>query len=102
MVGALRGLAVGAHDPSLVLDAFLLRAMTHAGWAPAINDCARCAEPGPHPAFNVQAGGAVCPSCRPPGSVTPSRETFALLDALLHGDWATADGMGAVTRRDTR
>jgi DNA repair protein RecO (recombination protein O) len=75
--------------------------MTHAGWAPAINDCARCAEPGPHPAFNVQAGGAVCPSCRPPGSVTPSRETFALLDALLHGDWATADGMGAVTRRDT-
>ncbi len=101
LVGAIRALAGRERDPSLVLDAFLLRAMTHAGWAPAINDCARCAEPGPHPAFNVQAGGAVCPSCRPPGSVTPSRETFALLDALLHGDWATADGMGAVTRRDT-
>ena len=101
LVGAIRALAGRERDASLVLDAFLLRAMTHAGWAPAINDCARCAEPGPHPAFNVQAGGAVCPSCRPPGSVTPSRETFALLDALLHGDWATADGMGAVTRRDT-
>ena len=33
--------------------------------------------------------------------MTPSRETFALLDALLHGDWATADGTGAATRRDT-
>lgn len=101
LVGAVRALAGRERDASLVLDAFLLRAMSHAGWAPAITDCARCAEPGPHPAFNVAAGGAVCPGCRPPGSVTPSPETFALLDALLHGDWETADGMGAATRRDT-
>ncbi len=101
LVGAIRALAGRERDPSYVLDAFLLRAMTHAGWAPAINDCARCARPGPHPAFNVAAGGAVCSGCRPPGSVTPSRETFTLLDALLHGDWGTADGMGAATRRDT-
>ena len=65
--------------------------MSHAGWAPAITDCARCAEPGPHRAFNVAGGGAVCPRCRPPGSVTPSRETFLLLDALLHGEWTVAD-----------
>ena len=71
------------------------------GWAPAINDCARCAAPGPHPAFNVAAGGAVCPACRPPGSVTPSRETFVLLDALLHGEWHIADAATSVTRRDT-
>jgi DNA repair protein RecO (recombination protein O) len=101
LVGALRALSGRERDPSLVLDAFLLRAMSHAGWAPAINDCARCAEPGPHPAFNVAAGGAVCPRCRPPGSVTPSAETFTLLDALLHGDWSTADQAGAATRRDT-
>jgi DNA repair protein RecO (recombination protein O) len=101
LVGAIRALSGRERDPSLVLDAFLLRAMTHAGWAPAISDCARCAEPGPHPAFNIAAGGAVCPRCRPPGSVTPSRETFTLLDALLHGDWETADAMSAVTRRDT-
>jgi DNA repair protein RecO (recombination protein O) len=101
LVGALRALADGERDASLVLDAFLLRAMSHAGWAPAINDCARCAEPGPHPAFNVAAGGAVCPSCRPPGSVLPSRETFGLLDALLHGDWETADAAAPAVRRDT-
>jgi DNA repair protein RecO (recombination protein O) len=101
LVGAIRALSGGERDASLVLDAFLLRAMTHAGWAPAINDCARCAEPGPHPAFNIPAGGAVCPRCRPPGSVMPSPETFTLLDALLHGDWETADAAAAVTRRDT-
>jgi DNA repair protein RecO (recombination protein O) len=33
--------------------------------------------------------------------VRPSRETFALLDALLHGDWDTADSATSVTRRDT-
>jgi DNA repair protein RecO (recombination protein O) len=101
LVGAIRALAGRERDPSLVLDAFFLRAMTHAGWAPAIGDCARCAEPGPHPSFNIAAGGAVCPRCRPPGSVRPSAETFALLDALLHGDWAMADGAAPATRRDT-
>ena len=69
VVGAIRALADRERDPSLVLDAFLLRAMTHAGWAPAITDCARCAAPGPAPAFSVAGGGAVCPRCRPPGSV---------------------------------
>ena len=101
LVGAVRALAGRERDPSLALDAFLLRAMTHAGWAPAISECARCAEPGPHAAFNIAAGGAVCPRCRPPGSVRPSPETFALLDALLHGDWDTADTATNVTRRDT-
>jgi DNA repair protein RecO len=100
LVGALRALAGGERDASLVLDAFLLRAMSHAGWAPAIHDCARCAAPGPHAAFNVAAGGAVCSVCRPPGSVLPSRETFALLDALLHGDWEIADAAPPAVRRD--
>ena len=91
VVGALRALADRGRDASLVLDAFFLRAMAHAGWAPAITDCARCAAPGPHRAFSVGAGGAVCPRCRPPGSVTPAREPVVLMDALLHGDWTAAD-----------
>ncbi|MDN5934272.1 MAG: DNA repair protein RecO [Pseudonocardia sp.] len=101
VVGAIRALSARERDASLVLDAFFLRAMTHAGWAPAIIECARCAEPGPHAAFNIAAGGAVCPRCRPPGSVLPSPETYRLLDALLHGDWPTADAAGPATRRDT-
>jgi DNA repair protein RecO (recombination protein O) len=100
VVGALRALAGGERDPNLVLDAFLLRAMGYAGWAPAITECARCADPGPHRAFNVAAGGAVCGGCRPAGSVSPSPETFRLLDALLHGDWPIADAAGPPARRD--
>ncbi|WP_300008937.1 DNA repair protein RecO [Pseudonocardia sp.] len=101
VVGAIRALSARERDSSLVLDAFFLRAMTHAGWAVAITECARCAEPGPHAAFNIAAGGAVCPRCRPAGSVRPSPETYRLLDALLHGDWDTADAAGPATRRDT-
>ena len=100
LLGATRALADGAREPALVLDAFLLRAMSHAGWAPSLSECARCATPGPHRSFTVAGGGMVCPRCRPPGSVTPATETVALLSALLHGDWDTADASGTPTRRE--
>ena len=89
--GALRSMAEGTHDPGLVLDAYLLRALAIAGWAPSFHDCARCGAEGPHRAFNLAAGGAVCPVCRPPGSAAPAPETLELLAALLAGDWAVAD-----------
>ncbi len=100
VVGALRALATGAHDPSLVLDAFLVRAMSSAGWEPALNECARCGQPGPHRAFSVPAGGAVCAECRPAGSATPDAESVALLVALLSGDWSTAEASGPAARRE--
>ena len=53
VVSALRAVTEQGRDPSLVLDAFLLRAMALAGWAPALRECARCGEPGPHAAFHV-------------------------------------------------
>ncbi|MFD7654057.1 DNA repair protein RecO [Actinosynnema sp. NPDC059797] len=100
VTGALRALAAKERDASLVLDAFLLRAMAFAGWAPAVDECARCGDPGPHKAFNVHAGGMVCARCRPPGSATPSGDTLRLLSALLHGRWDVVDGIPAVARRD--
>jgi DNA repair protein RecO (recombination protein O) len=100
VVGALRALAAGEHEPHLVLDAFLVRAMAVAGWEPALTECARCGAPGPHRAFSVPAGGAVCPDCRPPGSVVPAAETFDLLYALLTGDWALADASTPPVRRE--
>jgi DNA repair protein RecO (recombination protein O) len=100
VVGALRALADGNRDPALLLDAFLLRAMAFAGWAPAVLECARCNEPGPHRSFNVAAGGSVCPRCRPPGSATPAPETLTLLDALTHGDWEVADAALPPARRE--
>lgn len=100
LAGALAGLATREHDAGLILDAYLLRALATAGWAPSFRDCARCGAPGPHRAFNIASGGCVCPSCRPPGSVAPAPATFVLLGALLGGDWATADVSEALHRRE--
>ncbi|MGH3247769.1 MAG: DNA repair protein RecO [Trebonia sp.] len=104
-------------DPRMVLDAYFLRSLTFAGYAPALGECARCGTPGPPPpgppapgttatagtptagspngtkplvAFAIAAGGMVCADCRPPGSASPAPRTTALMVALLRGDWDEA------------
>ena len=100
VVGALRALADGERPAPLVLDAFLLRAMAAAGWAPALTECARCGQPGPHRAFSVPAGGTICPGCRPPGAANPSLAALELLDALMHGDWPQAQNASPAACRE--
>ena len=100
VVGALRSLAEQTHPAGLVLDAFLLRAMSVAGGGPALGDCARCGEQGPHRHFSVPAGGSVCPACRPTGSAMPNPLTIGHLEALLSGDWPTAEGSQSAQRRE--
>ncbi len=97
-VGALRAVADGSRPKDLVLDAYLLRAMSIAGWAPALTECARCAAPGPHRAFHIAAGGSVCMHCRPSGSVTPPQQVLDLMAALHDGDWAGAEVATAAHR----
>ncbi|MEY4349583.1 MAG: hypothetical protein RL719_880 [Actinomycetota bacterium] len=91
LVGALRSLAKHEHDSSLILDSYLLRALSIAGWAPNFVDCAHCSAPGPHNAFVLALGGVVCSNCRPAGAAMLDDETAMLLGALLSGDWAVAD-----------
>ena len=82
-----------ARDPRMVLDAYFLRSLTFAGYAPALEECARCGALGtakPLVAFAVQAGGMVCAGCRPPGSASPAPQTAALMVLLLRGDWDKA------------
>jgi DNA repair protein RecO (recombination protein O) len=100
VVGALKALVAGEHAPGLILDAFLLRSMSNAGWEPALLDCAKCSAPGPHAAFNIAAGGAVCESCRAGGSAHPQVATIELMHALLTGDWAHADTTELGPRRE--
>jgi len=100
LVGGLRALAAGEHDPGLVLDAYLLRSLSVAGYAPSFDACARCGEAGPHRAFSVAGGGAVCATCRLPGVASPAPQTFKLLAALLSGDWTTADSTEQRFRRE--
>jgi DNA repair protein RecO (recombination protein O) len=94
LIGGLRTLSDGERDSRLVLDAFLLRSLAVAGYAPALEECARCGASGDGrrlPAFAVAAGGMVCASCRPPGAASPAAPTVALMLALLRGDWDGAD-----------
>ena len=42
LVGGLRTLVDDEHDPRLVLDAYLLRSLAVAGYAPALDECAIC------------------------------------------------------------
>jgi DNA repair protein RecO (recombination protein O) len=95
-LGALRALGEPDERPApLILDSYLLRAMTLTGWAPALTECAVCGRPADsfgdsRPAFSVPSGGLVCPTCRPPGAAAPRPETLRLLVALADGDWPTA------------
>src|SRR5690348_18095785 len=93
LIGGLRALGDAEHAPGLVLDAFLLRSLAVAGYAPALQECARCGAPESGvtgsgrrlPAFAVAAGGMVCASCRPPGAASPAAPTLALPPALSRG-----------------
>lgn len=91
LVGALRTLSAGERNPSQVLDSFLLRSLSVAGYAPSFEACAQCGLEGPHRAFSPAAGGMLCGGCRMPGSASPSVETVTLLGALLAGDWAVVE-----------
>ncbi len=100
-LGAFNALAERRRPATLVLDAYLLRAMSYAGWAPSLRACAVCAEAGPHRAFSVPAGGVVCPNCRPPGAAHPSTDALNLMHALLEGDWGTAQGSDVKIRSES-
>jgi DNA repair protein RecO (recombination protein O) len=99
-LGAMKALSVGEHAGSLVLDAYLLRGMALAGWAPALAECAVCGTEGRHGAFSVPAGGSVCPDCRPPGAAHPAPATLGLMSALTSGDWTVADAAEPPVRRE--
>ena len=99
LVGALRAMSTG-RAPNQVLDSFLLRSMSVAGYAPSFTGCARCGLEGPHRAFNPAAGGVLCGSCRTPGSASPAMETVALLGALLAGDWGVVEASDPRHRKE--
>jgi len=100
LIGALKALAYESHEPSLVLDAYLLRSLSIAGYAPSMTICSNCQAPGPHKYFSLVGGGSVCVECRPSASATPSQETLQLMSDLLTGDWESADASAPKHRRE--
>lgn len=96
LLGGLRVLGQGTSDgprpPSMILDSYLLRALAVAGYAPVLDSCAQCGLGGPHEWFSPSSGGMVCGRCRPPGSAHPAPESWALMGAMISGDWPATRG----------
>jgi DNA repair protein RecO (recombination protein O) len=95
LVGALRAMCDAGRAPTQVLDSFLLRSLSVAGYAPSFEACARCGSAGPHRSFSM-----LCSGCRVPGSANPATETVAVLGALLAGDWPVVEASEGRYRRE--
>jgi len=100
VVGALRALAHKTYDPSLILDAYLLRSLGVAGYAPSLTICSVCEKPGPHKYFSLVGGGSVCVDCKPSAAATPLPETLHLMSSLMTSDWESAVESDARSRRE--
>ena len=89
LLGALRALA-GGEEPASVVDAYLLRTASLAGFRPHLRACAACGTPGPHARFSVAQGGLVCESCRNATAVRVGEATVPYLTHLLEQEWAVS------------
>lgn len=98
LVGALRSLAARDNPFELVRDAYLLRAIGLAGWAPGFAECVRCSAEGPHTALAIQLGGVVCDGCAVAGTPRVNPPSITLLGALLSGDWELARASDTASR----
>ncbi len=100
LIGGLRALVGAEHGPHQVLDSFMLRSLSVAGYAPSFDHCARCGDPGPHRWFSPSGGGVLCVTCRVPGSASPANDTVGVLGALLAGDWKKVEAADARTLKE--
>jgi DNA repair protein RecO (recombination protein O) len=89
LVRGLRALDGGPRDPSVVLDAFLLKLMALEGYRPAVDGCAGCGSGEPPRCFSIARGGGLCERCRTGEESTLDRATLPLLAALLGDDLET-------------
>ena len=100
VTGALKALAENKYDPSMILDAYLLRSLAVGGYAPSLVNCSKCDATGPHRYFSLVGGGSVCADCRPSASATPALETLKLMSDLISGDWESAMASELRNRRE--
>ena len=75
-----------APEPSIVLDAFLLKLLAVEGYRPALTECTACGAPGPHARFSSARGGALCGRCRSGAEALLDLATLPLLAELLEGE----------------
>jgi len=85
----LQTLAAGPDDPSVFVDAFLLRLASVVGFHAFTDACAVCRRPGPHAFLSVKAGGTLCGDCAPPGTRAVDPRVIEVVATLAAaGEWA--------------
>ncbi|MFP4149478.1 MAG: DNA repair protein RecO [Nitriliruptoraceae bacterium] len=91
----LQALDAGPEDPSVFVDAFLLRLAASVGFPVFTRACAVCREPGDHVFLSVKAGGTLCAACAPTGTRAVDREVVEVVAELAHlGQWAGLPALG--------
>ena len=81
LVGALR--TVARRSGPLVVPAFYWKLLAVEGISPVLDECARCGEPGPLVAFDMDQGGALCRNCRT--GVPLGEEALEIMRMVLGG-----------------
>ena len=86
----LAALATAPEDPSVFVDAFLLRASSIVGFPVRTTVCARCAAPGPHEHLSVVGGGTLCDGCAAESTQRVGPGVVAAVRTLAEdGAWQT-------------
>jgi DNA repair protein RecO (recombination protein O) len=81
LVGALR--TVARRSGPMVVPAFYWKLLAAEGITPLLDECARCGEPGPLVALDMDHGGALCRNCR--SGAPLSAEALDLMRMVLGG-----------------
>lgn len=92
--------------PQVILDAFVLRLASMAGYHAVVSECAACGRSydprgstGRSVGFHIAAGGLLCSGCRPPDSQQVRPEVISLLGGLsFDPDWGQATNEAADAR----
>jgi DNA repair protein RecO (recombination protein O) len=84
----LQALDAGPPDPSVFVDAFLLRVAAAVGFHAFTSRCAACRAPGPHAFLSVTRGGSLCADCAPSGTKAVSAGVVDLVELLASDRWS--------------
>lgn len=90
-IGALNALAKHMHEPTVVAQSYVMRALSAAGWTPRLDSCVVCGRRDELAYFSTLSGGMMCLTDRTPEATRLSREAYRQLRALISGDWASLD-----------
>lgn len=96
---AIHALATSVHRPTLIVDSYVLRAMSLYGWGLPLYKYAVCRRGGGLATLHLQSGGAACSGYAPRVVTYPALKTIELLGSLASDHW---DIVGVAAEHDWR